>query len=246
MGLVSIENFDWEKLKLAKSGRAVKLIYDKEPLQICTSTLYSPFGVRSQNKEWSNFTEYSLDCSVNSSTSSDSSLLFKNFLEEFDIRLKKLLLDNIELFATAKGIDVEKVDYSPVYKQNGDYPKLFRFNLNRDKMGNFETFVFDSSKSKIKLTDDNITDTLSKGKPFKCIIECSRVWYFNEKVGSMWNAIQIKFSENKQQNLETTKTIESSTQNSNNSKNYNKGNSNNGNNWSKDTVPAVYNTMMID
>ena len=49
MPLVNLETFDWNALKLAKSGRAVKLFYNKEPFQICTSSLYTPFGVKSVN-----------------------------------------------------------------------------------------------------------------------------------------------------------------------------------------------------
>lgn len=241
MGLVSIENFEWDKLKLAKSGRAVKLLYNKEPLQICTSTLYTPFGVKSQNKEWSNFTEYSLDCSVNSSISSESATMFKEFLEKLDEYLKNLLISNLEMFANAKNVNPETISYSPIYKQNGDYPKLFKLQLSRDKMGNFDTFVFDSSKSKIKLTDDNITTILTKGKPFKCIIECSKVWYFNEKVGSMWNAVQLKFSENKVQ-LQSQQQGQQGQQTQQGQQQFTKDKINN----NEINPNSVYTTMMID
>ena len=62
MTVVDLQNLEIENLKLGKSGRAVKLMYNKEPVQICTSTLYCPFGVKFVAKEWSNFTEYYIDC----------------------------------------------------------------------------------------------------------------------------------------------------------------------------------------
>ena len=61
--MLDSKTIDDSLFKLAKSGRAIKLVYNKEPVQICTSTLYSPFGVKPIIKEWSNFTEYNIDCS---------------------------------------------------------------------------------------------------------------------------------------------------------------------------------------
>lgn len=198
MPLVNLDTIDWDSLKLAKSGRAVKLFYNKEPLQICTSSLYTPFGVKSSNKEWSNFTEYYIDCSINSSTTSDSSVTFKTFLEKMDTFLQKAVIENISLFANGKtAIDVENLAYCPMYKGNGDYPKLVKFQLTRDKLGNFESFIFDSQKEKLKLSDNNITDILHKGKVFKSIIECGKIWVYNGKIGSIWNIVQLKMSENK-------------------------------------------------
>lgn len=192
--MIDISTFDPKCLQLAKSGRAVKLLYNKEPVQICTSTLYSPFGIKSIEKDWSNFTEYSIDCSINHSNS-ESAASFKTLLETLDVEIEKLLRKNIGMFQNVKISDESEITYSPIYKGNGDYPKLFKLQLPRDKLGNFESFIFDSSKNKIKLTDGNITETLAKRKYFKCIIQCSKVWYYNGKIGSIWNIEQLRFSE---------------------------------------------------
>lgn len=193
-----IKNINFEELKLAKAGRAVKLIYQKEPLQFCTSALYTPFGTKSVNKEWSNFTEYSIDCSLNQATS-DSAIEFKTFMEKLDIAIFQLVKENKHLFVNARTPSIpDEVGYTKIMRENGSYPKLVKLQLPRDKHGNFETCMFDESKEKIKVSEQNVSELLCKGKSFKCIIECSKVWYYNEKFGSIWNINQLKFSENKQ------------------------------------------------
>lgn len=189
MPLLDIEKFDPSLLSIGKSGRAFKILYNKEPLQFCTSTLYSPFGVRSINKEWSNFTEYSIDCSINSSNT-ESATTFKTFLESLDAALNELLVKNSDLTKNAE----ETMVYSPFYRENGEYPKLIKLQVTRDRNGNFDSFVFDQTKSKIKLTDASISTVLTKGKVFKCIVECSKAWCYNGKVGSIWNIIQLKLA----------------------------------------------------
>jgi hypothetical protein len=192
--MIDISKFTPAFFQLAKSGRAVKLLYNKEPVQVCTSTLTSPFGVKSNEKEWSNFTEYSIDCSVNN-VNSESATTFKTFLETLDVEMEKLLRKNIGMFPNVNISDDSEIAYSPIYKGNGDYPKLIKLQLPRDKLGNFESFIFDSSKNKIKLTDDNIAEILAKRKYFKCIIECSKVWHYNGRIGSIWNIVQLRFSD---------------------------------------------------
>ena len=193
MPVIDIEKFDPSLLSIGKSGRAFKLLYNKEPLQFCTSTMYSPFGVKSVNKEWSNFTEYYIYCSVNLS-STDSAVNFKNFLDKLNDSIGELSLTSVDTLKKPNDNVPDEVVYSPFYKENGSYPKLIKAQLSRDRNGNFDSFVFDHAKTKIKLSDSNICDILSKGKIFKSIIECSKIWYYNGKVGSMWNIIQLKLA----------------------------------------------------
>jgi len=184
-----LANVDWDAFELAKSGRSVKVLYKKNPLQFCTSTLYSPFGVKGVSKEWSVLTDYYIDCSLNQSAS-ETSVLFKEFLEKLDEKINELVNDNEELFKD----DVTDCTYTPILRVNGNYPKLFKLQLVRDRNGNFESFFFDESKNKIKVSEDNVEDVLSKGKNFKCIVECSKIWCYNGKIGSIWNIVQCKFS----------------------------------------------------
>jgi hypothetical protein len=194
MTVIDLQNLEIEKLKLGKSGRAVKLMYNKEPVQICTSTLYCPFGVKFVAKEWSNFTEYYIDCFLNNSKS-DISVNFKKSIEHFDELIQKLVKENITLFNSKTETANEQFLYSPILRENGNYPKLMRLQLTRDKNGNFESFLFDENKQKISLKESNIENVLCKGKVCKTIIECVKVWYYNGKVGSIWKIVQLKFSE---------------------------------------------------
>lgn len=193
--MLDSKNIDESLFKLAKSGRAVKLLYNKEPVQICTSILYSPFGVKPIIKEWSNFTEYNLDCSLNQSNS-ENSVLFKETIERLDTIIQNLVKDNLSLF-NAKQDDFV---YNNILRANGSYPKLMKFNLPRDKNGNFESFIFDINKEKIPISENNIEEILSKGKVFRSIIECVKVWVYNGKVGSIWKVVQLKFSEKEPDN----------------------------------------------
>lgn len=204
MPVVDLQTIESGNFKLGKSGRAVKLFYEKEPLQICTSTMYLPFGVKSLNKEWSNFSEYNIDCSLNAS-GSDVSVSFRKSIEQIDTIIKDLTLQNLELFHNKNERANADFKYSSILRENGTYPKLMKLQLPRDKNGNFESFIFDENKQKISIDEENIDEILSRGKTFKAIIECSKVWYFNGKVGSIWKVVQLKFSDkNKEENTNQT------------------------------------------
>lgn len=185
--MINIAKISWDSLKLAKAGRTIKLIYDKTPLEFCTSTLYTPFGVKSVIKTWSNFTEYTMDVSINEQSGEE----FKEFLEKLDEKLKELIVDNNDLFKDP----VDIANYNYILKENKTFPKLMRLQLPRDKNGNFESFIFDENKNKVKIDDDNIKVILCKGASFKCIVECAKLWVYDGKIGSIWNIKQLKFTE---------------------------------------------------
>jgi hypothetical protein len=219
----NLKEINWDNVKLAKSGRAIKLLYEKEPLQFCTSTLYTPFGVKFVSKDWSNFTEFSIDCSLNQAQN-ESSVGFREFIEELDCKINSLVKDNLNLFNSTKEVATDNYNYSSILRENGTYPKLIKLQFPRDKNGNFTTFFFDANKDKLKLDESNIEATLTKGQTFKCIIECSKIWYYNNKVGSIWNVIQLKICETKTKNTMSISNEENSNQ----------------------SVYNIYNTMLID
>jgi hypothetical protein len=193
--MLDIDNIDITKFKLGKSGRAIKLLYDKEPVKLCTSSLISPFGVKSVNKDWSAFTEYYIDCSLNqSSNETSSSMVFKNAIDVLDKVIQDLVKDNLSLFNTKNENARDDFVYNKILRENGNYPKLMKLQIVRDKNGNFESFIFNENKEKIKIDEENIEKVLVKRKIFKCIIECAKVWYYNGKVGTIWNIYQLKFS----------------------------------------------------
>lgn len=193
--ILDLSDIDFNKFSLGKSGRSVKLLYDKQPFQFCTATLYTPFGVKNVAKEWTNFNEYWVDCSVNQS-SNENSTTFRNFIDELDKRIVTLVNENSSLFQNYS----DKLEYCKILRENNNYPKLIKLQLPRDKNGNFESFVFDENKKKIRVTESIIEELLTRGKTFKCIVECSKIWVFNGKIGSMWNVVQLKLSEEKREN----------------------------------------------
>lgn len=194
--MIDINNIEWEQFQLAKSGRTVKLLYKKEPLQFCSSYLYTPFGVKSVTKDWANFSEFYVSCSLNDA-SSESAIKFKEFILQLDNKIRELVNENSNIFNNAKvTLDASQCEYSPILKENGDYPKLMKLQFIRDKNGNFNSFIFDENKDKIKIDENNIEAILPRGKVFKCIIECSKIWYYNGKIGSIWNILQLRFAKN--------------------------------------------------
>lgn len=209
--MLDSKTIDDSLFNLAKSGRAIKLVYNKEPVQICTSTLYSPFGVKPIIKEWSNFTEYNIDCSLNQSNS-ENSVLFRETLERIDQIIQDLVKDNLNLF----NVKDDTFVYNNILRQNGNYPKLVKFNLPRDKNGNFESFIFDIKKDKVPISENNIEDILCKGKIFRSIIECVKVWCYNGKVGSIWKIVQLKFSEKENEDIVKNNTINNNVNDKNN------------------------------
>ena len=187
MSHINLFDLDLTKLKVAKSGRLVKLMYEKEPLQLVTGKMYAPFGVKVNQNSYSPFTTCHLDCSLNQSAS------------EVSVKYRQALEDSIHLFNTGNLAftedDIPNI-YSPMLRENKTYPKLMKITLPRDSKGNFECVIFDESKEKVALNDNTIEDVLCKGKIFKGIIECGKIWYYNGRFGTTWNLKQLKFIEN--------------------------------------------------
>lgn len=198
MSHVNLNEIDLNQLKIAKSGKMIKLVYNKEPLQLITSKIYSPFGVKVNTNTYSNFTTCHLDCSLNQSNS-ETSVKYSKALEALDNRIIELIQEYEQLFNTDNDNinfnDIKSI-YCPILKENKTYPKLMKISLPRDTKGNFDFVVFDETKNKITVDDSTIEQVLCKGKIYKGIIECSKIWYYKGKFGTTWNFKQLKFVEN--------------------------------------------------
>lgn len=198
MSHVNIFDLDMSKLKIAKSGRMIKVLYDKEPLQLVTNKLYTPFGVKVNQNSYSQFSTCHLDCSLNQSKS-EVSIKYKESLENLDKKIIELIQDNLHIFNTGgqsfQPDDIPSI-YSPILRENKTYPKLMKITLPRDSKGNFECVIFNENKEKIAIDENNIEEVLCKGKIFKSIIECGKVWYYNGRFGTTWNLKQLKFIDN--------------------------------------------------
>ena len=177
-------NFD--NLMLAKSGRVIKLIKDKQPLSLSTITLYLPFGVSKFKKQWSAFEEYSVDCYINDSNNNTE---YVSKLTEFNDHIFNLSKSNLQLFGLHSSAEVTN---SPFYRDNKNYPKLLKLQLPRDQNGNFTTQFFDENSERIVINEQNIETILHKKTLFKSIITCSKVWAYQNKIGSVWNIVQLK------------------------------------------------------
>ena len=189
---INILDIDLSKLDLGKSGRNIKLLYNRQPLQLVTSKMYTPFGVKVYNNDYSSFTNCHLDCSLNQGQ--DEILLA---LAALDNRIIELIKSKSNLFKDAINIEFDddvSTYYSPFLRPNKNYPKLMKISLPRDKNGNFDFVLFSENKDKVPVDDKNIEDIFCKGTSFKGIIECSKLWYYKGKFGSTWNLVQLRFS----------------------------------------------------
>jgi hypothetical protein len=197
MSHVNLSDLDLSQLKIAKSGRNIKIIYNKEPIQLVTGKMYSPFGVKLNQNNFSQFATYHIDCSLNQSKS-EISVKYRESLEELDNKIIELIQNNLQLFNTGNlqfsSEDIPNI-YSRILRENKTYPKLMKISLPRDSKGNFESVIFDENKNKILLEESSIENVLCKGKIFKAIIECGKIWYYNGRFGTTWNLKQLKFME---------------------------------------------------
>ena len=153
---MTLNNIEFEKLNLGKSGRSFKLIYDKQLLQIATNTLYMPFNLNKYKKQWSNFEEYTVDCYIDDSKSNNDYIVK---LTQFNDSIFDLIKSNKNLFNVP---DNEDIIYSSFYRENKTYPKLFKLQLPRDTQGNFLTQFFDENSEKIFVDENNIEELLTK------------------------------------------------------------------------------------
>jgi predicted transcriptional regulator len=199
--MLSIEEVDFNELRLAKSGRTVKLLYgvEKKPLQIKTPKLYSPFGLKVFNNSYSQFNDCSIDCSIQTTGQDKVSELHAKF-NALTARIKELINEQLSLFGVKDPIT--DIQLGEIFRENGAYPKLMKINCPRDKNGNFDFVIFDENKEKIRITDSNIESILTKGKTFVAILECNKIWYYKEKFGISWNIIQGRFNKKKEKEAE--------------------------------------------
>lgn len=202
--IVSVDLLNFNNLNLGKVGRVIKLIYDKQPLQLKTGNLYLPFGINKYKKQWSPFEEYSIDCYIKD----DNKNIDLKFTELND-KIFNLVKENNQLF---NNVDTSVLTNSPFYRDNKTFPKLLKLQLPRNSDGNFTTQFFDENSNVINVDENNIEDILSKKTMFKALIVCSKVWVYQNKVGSIWNIVQIKLNP-KQTDSDTDSSIDDSDEN---------------------------------
>ena len=183
---VSLNDVNFQNLNLGKSGRTVKLIYDKQSMNMSTNVLYMPFNVNTYKKQWSNYDDYIIDCYIDNAHS-DNEYIQK--MSEFNDVIFNLVKTNLHLFNVPEN---EQICFTPFYRDNKTFPKLLKLHLPRDTNGNFMTQFFDENYNKIFVDENNIQTILSKKSTFKTIINCSKVYVYQNKAGCAWDIIQLK------------------------------------------------------
>jgi hypothetical protein len=186
MSHINILDLDLSKLKLGKSGRTIKLIYEGNPLQLVTTKMYAPFGVKIFNNDYSHFTNCHIDCSI-----SETNMKIREAYQNLDDKIKELVMNSNEKTFTEINFE-DPTFYSSMFKGTSNYPKLMKISLPRDKNGNFDFVIFDDNKDKVKITESTIENVLGKRVVFKSIIECNKIWAYKGKVGVTWNLVQMR------------------------------------------------------
>lgn len=241
MSHVKLEEIVHTKFKIVKSGRTVGLRYNNSPFQLSTCKMYSPFGVNGKSTDYSPYTNWTIDCSINKSNMSTQSKT-EDLFNKLDDTVKQLIKTNINSFpAAANDTDIETDDfYSPILRQNKSYPRLMKMSFPRDRNGNILSVLFDEDGKKLLLNDNNIEQLLCKGSVFKCILEFSKFWCFQNRIGSTWNVIQMRMCSKNTNNNDNG-------DNGDNVVNENNGNNgNNGNNSNNSNGTVLSNNLMMD
>jgi hypothetical protein len=194
---VKWKEIDFNKIKIGLDKKTVKLYYEKnnevgdlitEDLQIQLPHMYLPFGLKdNENKsQWSNFKEYYFDCTLRND---DEESNFNTFLENLNKRITSLINEH-----TGFKQECNENNYGKIQK-SGKFKNLIKLNIQRDKEGNFNSYFFKYNTAKkhdkILIKDENINSTLRQGTVFIPTINCSKIYYYNEKYGSLWNIVQM-------------------------------------------------------
>ncbi len=191
------KEIDFNKIKIGLDKKTVKLYYEKtnengdlitEDLQIQFPHMYLPFGLKeNENKsQWSNFKEYYFDCSLRHDSEESN---FNTFLNNLNSRIMNLINEHDNFKENCDENNYGKIERS------GKYKSLMKLNIQRDKEGNFNSYFFkyNSAKKhdKLLIKDENINNTLKQGTIFIPTINCSKIYYYKDKFGSIWNIVQM-------------------------------------------------------
>ena len=202
----SLEGLDFSNLSLCKSGRSVKLVHNKQCIAINTGTLYMPFNINKFKKQWSNFEEYTIDCYVTPENKKDKEC-YSNKLSNLNNHIFEMIKNNKEIMNIPDHVIEDNITFTPFYKNNKTFPKLLKLHLPRDTNGNFTTQFFDENSNKIIVDETNIDTLLKKKSTFKTIMGCSKVYFYQDKAGCIWDILQIKFVTTKSNTTNTSNNL---------------------------------------
>ena len=191
------KEIDLSKLKIGLCKKTPKLYYEEtdsegnvnlNDLQIQFPHMFLPFGLKENEtkSQWSNFKEYYFDCSLKNDSEEVS---FNKFLNELNSRIV-FLINEFNSFKEP----CNENNYSKIEKI-GKFKSLIKFNIQRDKEGTFNSYVFKYNNAKkhdkILLKDENISNVIKQRTVFIPTVNCSKIYFYKDKYGSIWNIVQM-------------------------------------------------------
>jgi hypothetical protein len=147
---------------------------------------------------------------------------FKQKWEEFDTLIKTKVVEKAKEWLGMPKLDMntlESVMYTPMVKVPKDkegnelpYPSRVRAKIDRetDSAGNFtgrflsnkkfktEVLIFDESKKKLDLNEDNAESVVSKGSQVVCILELVYLSLSKTTISTKWKLVQAKVFKNQE------------------------------------------------
>ena len=186
---VKWKEIDFNKIHIGLDKKIAKLFYETEQglqeLNIQFPHMHLPFGIKeNENKnQWSNFKEYYLDSCIKDFSEKEK---FNNFLNT----LNEVIIKQINDFNNFKE-PCTSANYYNVQKSN----EIIKLNIMRNKEGDFNSYLFkynpNKKHEKVLLKEENIHDIIKKGIVFIPTVNCSKIYYYKENYGSVWNIIQM-------------------------------------------------------
>ncbi len=190
------KDLDFNKIKIGLDKKTTKLYYERleqnetvlEELQIQFPHMIIPFGLKqNENKnQWSNFKEYYFDCSLKQNEEEEN---FNKFLSNLNSKIIELINNSSQFKEPCTAESYNSIE------KTGKYNSLIKVNIQRDKEGNFNSYVFSYNTSKkhdkILVKDENINDVIKPKTIFIPIINCSKIYFYKDRYGSIWNLVQM-------------------------------------------------------
>ena len=194
---VKWKEFNFDCLKIGLDKKTPKLYYERrdendapvlDELQIQFPHMNVPFGIKENEhkNQWSNFKEYYFDCSLKHSVEEEN---FNNFMQKLNEKIKSLINECSSFKEPCTDDNYGNIE------RTGKFNSLIKLNVLRDKEGNFNSYVFryNSAKKhdKVLIKDENIHEVIKAKTIFIPIVNCSKIYYYKERYGSIWNLIQM-------------------------------------------------------
>lgn len=178
-------------ISLAQTGRkAVTLKHNGNPLHILVPTIFTiPFSIEMKKQAWSRYSDYSIHARPLGTE-------FDTFVTDLNRRVGELLAlpenSGLKLLLTNNTTtDIPEPDLL-VKRRTGLLKMHFPRNQNN---GLFTSNFFTRDKTMLVISDSNCAEYFAVSKCFRTVIECSRLWFFNNQIGCTWDITKLRFED---------------------------------------------------